>query len=150
VVSTILAATGLFLAYQYYEKNRGPHGLTSRNKLAHAGYTFLENKYYLDDLYTGVIAGSTKGPIARAANWFNQNILDGVVNGIGAGARKIAGVVYAFGDQLIIDGAVNGSGRSSEGAGQLLRRIQTGRVQQYASILFAGAVVLAGVLVFVV
>lgn len=150
IASTILAAGGLFIAYQYYEKNRGPHGLTSRNKVALAGYTFLENKYYLDDLYTGVIAGSTKGPIARAANWFNQNILDGVINGIGFVARKIAGVVYVFGDQLIIDGAVNGSGQGSEGAGQLLRKIQTGKVQQYASILFAGAVVLAGVLVFVV
>ena len=150
IASTILAAGGLFIAYQYYEKNRGPHGLTSRNKVALAGYTFLENKYYLDDLYTGVIAGSTKGPIARAANWFNQNILDGVINGIGFVARKIAGVVYVFGDQLIIDGVVNGSGQGSEGAGQLLRKIQTGKVQQYASILFAGAVVLAGVLVFVV
>ncbi len=150
VASTILAAGGLFVAYQYYEKNRGPHGLTSRNKVALAGYTFLENKYYLDDLYTGVVAGSTKGPIARAANWFNQNILDGIINGIGLGARKIAAVVYVVADQLIIDGAVNGSGQGSEGAGQLLRKIQTGKVQQYASILFAGAVVLAGVLVFVV
>jgi NADH-quinone oxidoreductase subunit L len=150
IASTILAAGGLFIAYQYYEKNRGPHGLTSRSKVAHAGYTFLENKYYLDNLYTGVIAGSTTGPIARAANWFNQNIIDGVVNGIGNGARKVAGVVYVFADQIIIDGAVNGSGQGSEGAGQLLRKIQTGKVQQYASILFAGAVVLAGVLVFVV
>ena len=150
IASTILAAGGLFIAYQYYEKNRGPHGLTSRSKIAHAGYTFLENKYYLDNLYTGVIAGSTTGPIARAANWFNQNIIDGVVNGIGNGARKVAGVVYVVADQIIIDGAVNGSGQGSEGAGQLLRKIQTGKVQQYASILFAGAVVLAGVLVFVV
>jgi NADH-quinone oxidoreductase subunit L len=150
IASTILAAGGLFVAYQYFEKNRGPHGLTSRSKIAHAGYTFLENKYYLDNLYTGVIAGSTTGPLARAANWFNQNIIDGVVNGIGNGARKIAGVVYVFADQIIIDGAVNGSGKGSEGAGQLLRKIQTGKVQQYASILFAGAVVLAGVLVFVV
>ena len=150
IASTILAAGGLFVAYQYFEKNRGPHGLTSRNKVAMAGYTFLENKYYLDELYTGVIAGSTKGPLARAANWFNQNILDGIINGIGLGARKIAAVVYVVADQLIIDGAVNGSGQGSEGAGQLLRKIQTGKVQQYASILFAGAVVLAGVLVFVV
>ncbi len=150
IASTILAAGGLFIAYQYYEKNRGPHGLTSRSKIAHAGYTFLENKYYLDNLYTGVIAGGTTGPIARAANWFNQNIIDGVVNGIGNGARKVAGVVYVIADQIIIDGAVNGSGQGSEGAGQLLRKIQTGKVQQYASILFAGAVVLAGVLVFVV
>lgn len=150
IASTILAAGGLFVAYQYYEKNRGPHGLTSRSKVAMAGYTILENKYYLDDLYTGVVAGSTKGPLARAANWFNQNILDGIINGIGLGARKIAAVVYVVADQLIIDGAVNGSGQGSEGAGQLLRKIQTGKVQQYASILFAGAVVLAGVLVFVV
>ena len=150
IASTILAAGGLFVAYQYFEKNRGPHGLTSRSKIAHAGYTFLENKYYLDNLYTGVIAGSTTGPLARAANWFNQNIIDGVVNGIGTGARKVAGVVYVVADQIIIDGAVNGSGQGSEGAGQLLRKIQTGKVQQYASILFAGAVVLAGVLVFVV
>ena len=150
VVSTILAATGVFLAYQYYERNRGPHGLTSRNRLAHAGFTFLENKYYLDDLYTGVIAGSTKGPIARAAYWFNMRVLDGIVNGVGLVARKLAGVVYLFVDQLAIDGAVRGSGTVSEGAGSLLRRTETGKVQQYASILFAGAVVLAGVLVFVI
>ncbi|MEX1217693.1 MAG: NADH-quinone oxidoreductase subunit L [Acidimicrobiales bacterium] len=150
IASTILAAGGFFIAYQYFEKNRGPHGLTSRSKVAMAGFTFLENKYYLDDLYTGVIAGSTKGPIARGANWFNQHILDGFINRIGIGARKIAGVVYVLADQLIIDGAVNGSGQGSEGAGQLLRKIQTGKVQQYASILFAGVVVLAGVLVFVV
>ena len=150
VVSTILAAAGFFIAYQYYARNRGPHGLTQRSKVAHAGYTFLENKYYLDDLYTGVIAGSTKGPIARASVWFNQNVLDGIVNGIGTGARKLAGVVYAFADQAVIDGTVNESGRASEGAGQLLRRIQTGKVQQYAFILFAGVVLLVGVLVFVV
>jgi NADH-quinone oxidoreductase subunit L len=150
VASTILAATGLFLAYQYYEKNRGPHGLTSRNRFAKAGYTFLENKYYLDDLYTGVIAGSTKGPLARASNWFNQNVLDGVVNGVGTGARKVAGFVYTNVDQTVIDGVVNGSGELSGQAGGLLRRLQTGKVQQYASILFAGVVLLAGVLVFVV
>ena len=38
----------------------------------------------------------------------------------------------------------------SEESGQFLRRMQTGKVQQYAAILFAGVVVLAGVLVFVV
>jgi len=150
IVSTILAAAGFFLAYQYYAKNRGPHGLTQRNVIARGGYRFLENKYYLDDLYTGVIAGSTKGPIARASVWFNQNVLDGIVNGIGTGARKLAGVVYLFADQAVIDGTVNESGRASEGAGQLLRRIQTGKVQQYAYILFAGVVLLTGVLVFVV
>ena len=34
----------------------------------------LVNKYYLDWLYTDVIVGAVKGPIARAAYWFNQNV----------------------------------------------------------------------------
>lgn len=150
IASTVLAAAGFFLVYQYYAKNRGPHGLTGRSGLARAGYGFLENKYYLDTIYTDGIAGATKGPLARASNWVNQNVLDGVVNGVGTVARVSAGFVYKDIDQLVVDGAVNGSGSVSEGAGQFLRRIQTGKVQQYASILFAGAVVLAGVFVFVI
>jgi NADH:ubiquinone oxidoreductase subunit 5 (subunit L)/multisubunit Na+/H+ antiporter MnhA subunit len=77
-------------------------------------------------------------------------VLDGVVNGLGTGARKIAGFVYRDIDQLVLDGIVNGSGSVSEKSGQLLRHVQTGKVQQYAAILFAGAVVLAGVFVFVI
>ena len=150
ILSTVLAVGGLFVAYAYYEKNKGPHGLTHRNAAARAGYTFLENKYYLDTLYTDIIAADTKGPLARAAYWFNQNVLDGVVDGASAIAKKVAGVVYRDVDQLVVDGVVNGSGLASEESGQLLRRMQTGKVQQYAALLFTGVVVLAGVLVFVV
>jgi NADH-quinone oxidoreductase subunit L len=150
ILSTILAVGGLLAAYAYYERNLGPHGLTRHSRLASGGYTFLENKYYLDTLYSDIIAADTKGPLARAAYWFNQNVLDGIIDGSAAVARKVSGFVYRDVDQLIVDGAVNGSGFVSEGSGQLLRRIQTGKVQQYAAILFSGVVVLAGVLVFVV
>ena len=37
-------------------------GLTQRNRVAHAGYTFLEKKYYLDALYEGVIVAGDQGP----------------------------------------------------------------------------------------
>ncbi len=41
---------------------------TSRDsdKVARAGYTFLENKYYLDCLYENIIVAGISGPIARA------------------------------------------------------------------------------------
>ena len=149
VLSTILGVTGLFVAYAYYAKNLGPHGLTSRSRLAHGGYTFLENKYYLDHLYTDVITGSVKGPIARGSNWLNQYVIDGVVNGVGNTARVLSGYVYRGVDQFLVDGLVNGSGSASEESGQFLRRLQTGRIQQYGVLLFAGATVLAGVFVFV-
>jgi NADH-quinone oxidoreductase subunit L len=150
LLSTVLAVGGLFVAYAYYEKQVGPHGLVSRNRFARAGYTFLENKYYLDHLYTDIIVGGTKGPIARSANWFNQNVLDGIVNGAATVSKKMSGFVYKVLDQLVVDGVVNGSGLASEESGQLLRRIQTGKVQQYGALLFAAAAVLAGVFVFVV
>ena len=95
-----------------------------------------------------MIAAGTAGPVARAANWINQNVIDGVVNGAGIGSRKVAGFVYKHIDQQVVDGAVNGSGAGAEESGQLLRRIQTGKVQQYGALLFGGAVVLAGILVF--
>jgi NADH-quinone oxidoreductase subunit L len=108
------------------------------------------NKYYFDHLYTDIIAGGTKGPIAKGANWFNQNVLDGIVNGTATVTRAIAGWTYRNIDQGAIDGTVNGSGAGAEGAGQILRRIQTGRVQQYGTLLFGGAVVLAGILIFAI
>jgi len=150
LVSTVVALLGIGLAYAWYWKGLGPQGITQRNKLARAGHTFLVEKYYFDKLYTDVIVGSVKGPIARAANWTNQHVLDGVVNGVGRGGTAAGRFVYDRIDQGIVDTIVNGSGAAAEGSGQGLRQIQTGRVQQYAALLFAGAAVLAAIFIIVI
>jgi NADH-quinone oxidoreductase subunit L len=121
------------------------HGRTEKSRLAHAGYSFLENKYYLDALYTDGIVYAIKSPIARGIYWINQNVIDGIVNGIGLGARSLAVFTYEFVDQGVIDGAINGAGRSAEGGGSVLRMLQTGRVQQYAAAFFGIGVVVIGV-----
>jgi NADH-quinone oxidoreductase subunit L len=77
-------------------------------------------------------------------------VLDGIVNGVGRGAVGVARWTYRYIDQGVVDGAVNGSGYASETFGQAFRRLQTGKVQQYGALLFGGAVVLAGVLVFAI
>jgi NADH-quinone oxidoreductase subunit L len=148
--STALGLLGIGLAYAWYFKGLGPHGITQRNRLARAGHTLLVNKYYFDHLYTGVIAGGFKGPIARAANWFNNKGLDGVVNGVGKAAVAGGHFVYNQIDQKVVDGAVNGSGFAAEGGGEVFRTMQTGKVQQYGAILFAATVVLAGVFIVVI
>ena len=150
LASTALGVLGIGLAYLWYFKGRGPHGITQRNAVARAGHTLLVNKYYFDHLYTGVIAGGFKGPIARAANWFNQKGLDGVVNGAGKGAVAGGRFVYEKIDQGFVDGVVNGSGVAAEGGGQVFRQMQTGKVQQYAAILFVASVVFAGVFIIVI
>jgi hypothetical protein len=47
----------------------------------------------------------------------------------------------------VVDGFINGSGQVSIDSGEKLRRIQSGKVQNYAAILFAAATVLAGLLI---
>jgi NADH-quinone oxidoreductase subunit L len=150
VISTVLAGGGWLLAYLWYWKGLGPHGITERNKAAAWLYRFVENKYYLDDLYEKVIRDGVKGPVAAGANWFNRVVLDGIVNGVGRVQTVIGPWIYRNVDQRVVDATVNGTGLVSEEAGQELRRIQTGRVQWYAALLFGGAVVLAGVFVVVV
>jgi NADH-quinone oxidoreductase subunit L len=147
--SSLIGVLGILVAYAYWFRGAF-HGATERSKLARAGHTVLVNKYYFDHLYTGIIAGGTKGPIAKGANWVNQNVIDGIVNGTAVVSRAVAGWLYRNIDQGAIDGTVNGSGMGAEGAGQILRRMQTGRVQQYGTLLFGGAVVLAGILIFAI
>ncbi|MDX1690412.1 MAG: NADH-quinone oxidoreductase subunit L [Acidimicrobiia bacterium] len=112
-------------------------------------YPLLERKYYIDDLYLYGIVGPTKGPLARAADWSNTYIIDGVVNAFGAAARLLARVVYGGLDQRGIDLAINAVGAGTGEVGEGLRHAQTGKVQQYAAALFVGAVLLVvGFLIF--
>ena len=146
-ISVLVAVIGIATGFVLFFKGRLPKGLTQRNTPARLGYTFLANRYYLDHLYTGVVVGGIKGPVARAAYWVNQHVLDGIVNGVAATFRRVAAWVYRWIDQGTVDGAVNGAGTGARGLGGVLRTIQTGRVQQYGSLLFGATALLALALV---
>ena len=111
-------------------------------------YRFISNKYYLDDFYLKGIVKPIQYPIARATYWSNQKVLDGVVNGVGAGTVALSHPVYDVLDQQVVDFAVNGAAGITGFSGGLLKYIQTGNVQRYAAVLF-GAVA-AFVAVFVI
>jgi NADH-quinone oxidoreductase subunit L len=148
--STLIALLGITAGFLWYFRQLGPHGITERSRLLRAGYVFLDQKYFLDVLYTDYIVGGIKGPIPRAVYWFNQNVIDGVVNGVGVGARGVANFVYDVIDQKVVDGAVNGVGFSAEEGGSVLRVIQNGRVQSYAAVMFGVAAVSALALALIV
>src|SRR5215210_2320071 len=139
--SLAVAGLGIAIAAAYYFRG-ALVGLSDRLPFLKVGHRVLVNKYYLDDLFLAIIRG-IQYPIAKAAYWVNQHVLDGVINGVGKGAQRTAQVVYDVIDQRVIDGAVNGAGLSAEEGGSILRHIQTGRVQQYAALLFGAVAVLA-------
>ena len=139
-ISLSIAAIGIGIAAFFFFKREelgALNGLTKRNKAARAGYTFLVNKYYLDVLYENVIVGSIRGGIARGCYWFNQHVIDAVVNGAGKGAKATGQWTYDFLDRKVVDGAVNGTAEITAESGGLLRYFQSGRVQRYALYMFA-------------
>ncbi len=144
-ISVGLALTSIVVAWVFWTEKRqfGLAGLTERSGTAKAGHTFLLNKYYLDHLYTDVIVGGIKGPIARASYWVNMNVIDGVINAVGRGSTGLGRVVYKYVDQGAVDGTVNAIARETDQAGGLLRPLQSGRVQRYALMLFAAVGLIA-------
>ena len=147
ILGSLMGVAGIAAGYAYYWRNLGPHRLTERSRPALGGYQLLENKYFLDRLYTDMIVGGIKGPVARGAYWINQRVIDGVVNAVGIGSRAVANFTYDVIDQKMVDGVVNGTGAGAEEGGSALRVLQTGRVQQYAAFLFGAVVVMGGALV---
>jgi NADH-quinone oxidoreductase subunit L len=152
VVSVSVAAIAIGIAaYLWFQREElGPfRGLTQRNALARAGYRFLENKLYLDDLYEKVIVAGIRGPIAQGTYWFDQHVIDGVVNGVARATARAARGVYDVIDQRVVDGAVNGLAETAGETGGLLRYVQSGRVQRYALTLF-GAVAALSIALWIV
>ena len=133
----------------YTRKDKRLVGLTERNSALRVGYNFLMNKYYLDALYEKVIVKAIAGPIAAAAYWFNQNVLDGILHAVARTSRVVAGWMYRNIDQRVVDGTVNNSGKATKGFGGVLAPTQSGKVSQYGALLFSAAAVAALVLVII-
>ena len=113
-VSTLIALLGILIAYSMYM--RGTPSPAAVAGKARPLHALLAHKYYLDDFYDTVLAGGTRA-VGWFFAWFDLNVVDGVVNLIG----------------LVVNGVGGG-----------LRRMQTGRLENYAfSVVLGTALVLA-------
>ena len=135
VISVLIALAGIGAGYALLLARAGPQQLAERNPLARAGKQFLVMKYYLDVLYTDIIVGSLKGPIADGVYWVNQHVIDNVLNYAGGARASLGRFTYEYVDQRGVDGLVNGLATVTGEAGGEVRRVQTGRLQFYALIL---------------
>jgi NADH-quinone oxidoreductase subunit L len=111
-VSTGAALSGAFVAYLFYYANpKLPERLAEK---AHAMYSIMLNKYYVDEIYDATIIR----PVVETSREF----------------------LWKFVDVLMIDGAVNGVGNLVRGSGGSLRHMQTGYVRTYAAWILLGGV----------
>ena len=142
------ALLGIALGWMLWGKDRDTQEARDRFRVP-ALYPLLRRKYYMDDLALGVV-GATTGPLARFVDWTNTYVFDGIINAVGGATKFLGGLVYNGLDQLGVDGVFNGLSAAADSTGAALRKIQTGRVQQYAAGFVAGALILVVLFVFVI
>jgi NADH-quinone oxidoreductase subunit L len=138
LVGTIAALGGIYVALVTYRER------TAIDPLQPAlgpMWNVLQNRFFIDSFYMTAIIYPVRDRLSAWVNWFNQNVLDGAVNGTAALARGLSRAVAWF-DRMIIDGFVNGVGETAGEAGGLLKYIQSGNVQWYAVGLFVGVIAL--------
>jgi NADH-quinone oxidoreductase subunit L len=142
VGSLLIAGTAIYFGYLIFYKERVRYDILG-GPFAWM-YRFVDNKYYLDEIYLKGIVKPVQYPIAAATYWTNQHLLDGVVNGTAIGTIAGARFTYATVDQEVVDFMVNGAAGLTGWSGGMLRYIQSGNVQRYAAVLFAAVAVFVG------
>jgi NADH-quinone oxidoreductase subunit L len=122
------ASIGWFFAMKLFKdgKSRVPHDLKHR---FFGLWTLVYNKYYVDEAYHAIVIRPALFLAAFLA-WFDQHVIDWLVNFAGWLGRFVAAFDDAI-DKYVVDGAVNGVGGLTREGGRVLRRIETGRIQTY-------------------
>jgi NADH-quinone oxidoreductase subunit L len=141
IPGVLAGALGIVLAFVVFNPARRSQRERDRLEIPLL-YPLLRHKYYLDDLYWYGVVAPIKGPIARGVNWINTYVIDGIVNAFAGLAFLLARFVYGGIDQRGIDGLIGGVSAAADAAGGGLRKLQTGRVQNYATGFVLGALVL--------
>jgi len=103
-------------------------------------YNFSLNKWYFDELYD-IIAVSTTMGISKMSAWFDNNIVDGVVNGAASFTRVFSKYNGLF-DNIVVDGLVNLTGGIVGAFGLIFRKFQTGKIQTYIAFLVFGIIIM--------
>jgi NADH-quinone oxidoreductase subunit L len=111
--SQVVAGAGLLLGWRIYMRARGTDPLPAR---LGGLWTLWHRLYYVDVFYLWLVRKVQQG-FARLCWWFER--------------------------WVVIQGFVNGIAQAVRGAGDRLRRVQTGHVPGYVTSFVVGAVVLA-------
>lgn len=138
ILSILVAGTGILLSYlTYMRKTISAEAMAKRfDRL----YRTLYNKYYIDEFYQGTFIWATL-MISKLSGLFDNYVIDGIVNGVSRWTTRISFAEGRF-DNSVVDGAVNGVADGFIFSGSRLRKIQTGRIQNYLVGLLVGILVI--------
>ncbi len=129
---------GIFLAFLIYLKN--PSWTGSLANVFRPLYQISINKFWFDEIYIFLIVRPFQA-LGGLLFKFDMTVIDGLVNATGLGTLKGSDIQNWI-DKYIVDGTVNFVGAVTQFFSSIIRRIQTGFVQNYLLIVFLGVLIL--------
>src|SRR5215216_590845 len=140
-IATLLALGGIALGWSLYHNAFATAAdLDPLEHMMPGVFRVLNRKFYFDEIY-GSTFGRLSYGLAWAWNLFDRYVLDGLL-------RLTAAITVFFGRlNFIIDDTVLNDGADvltdgTYNTGDVVRQAETGKIQDYASLIFAGVVVL--------
>lgn len=127
ILSILIAGLGILFAFAVYHYRK--IDADNLSKATGPLYSLSYNKLYFDEMYDKSAIRGTLG-LAKISAWFDNTIIDGIVNGSATLTRLWSNFSGRF-DNVVIDGFVNLSAYFTGFIGLLLRKFQTGKVQTY-------------------
>lgn len=127
ILSVLLGGLGILFAFIIYHwKKISADALAEKFRKLYNGSL---NKWFVDEFYDfSFISGTLSS--SRILSWFDNYIVDGIVNGSAFFTRMFSKLSGLF-DTFVIDGFVNATAFVSGFIGLNFKRIQTGKVQTY-------------------
>ena len=135
--SVIVALLGIAVAVSFYS---GSYPFAVPKRIATALprlYRAVRNKYFVDEFYEAVFVSGLIKSGGRFLWEVDARVVDGLVN-LSAGLTVVASRISSWFDLTFVDGAVNGVADTLQTAWRGMRRVQTGRAQNYALTMAAG------------
>ncbi len=137
----VLAPSAMILAWWMYKVDPSwsrPKAFVARFPNL---YRWVNAKYYVDEFYEAAFIGPCKRLSAQLWS-FDTWVVDGMVNGAARFTVLWADSMHWV-DQKVVDGLVNGVAWLIQQTSLVFRRIQSGRFQHYAFVMFLGFLVFA-------
>ena len=143
-LSIFIGALGIFVAWRFYVKS--PEIAENLARRWAGAHRVLSNKYYVDEIYDATFIAGTMAS-ARGLWTFDARVVDGAVNGTGWLTMISAWFSHLI-DKYVVDGTVNLVGAVLEESSFVLRRVQSGLVQNYALFMLFGVFAFVSVYLF--
>jgi len=133
---------GIALGYVAYRGRKFNWAQAERlTPLQRTVYALSYNKLYFDEFYWNYVFIRPLFVVTNLLKLADIYVVDAIVRAVAMVGLVLSQVGGMF-DRFIIDGVVNGVGRSARAGGNGLRYLQSGQIQNYILMAFAGVVLL--------